>query len=141
MSLTADPVKLEPITATSTSHSLKNTVILGTNNMWVSREYAAGDRLEAEDDIMFRVDGGDHLILKLQVISHPSYSFGQMRAFLGVGEDNQVLHSTITQWVQSIDVKFTHITPLQFIKLSFKGANNQGGRFAIYEVKAFGYKV
>ena len=64
-----------------------------------------------------------------------------MRVFLGVGEDNYVLHSTITQWVQNIDVKFTEIAPVQFIKLSFKGVNNQYGYFGIYEVKAFGYKV
>ena len=142
--LNADPVKLLPISATSTVNSswtLENTVIPGTDSYWMSREYAAGDRTGAEDDITYRVDGGEHLILKLQVISDPSCQFGQMRVFLGVGEDNYVLHSTITQCMQNIEVKFTDITPVQFIKLSFKGVNNQYGCFLIYEMKAFGYKA
>ena len=139
--LNPDPVKLLPISATSTyssSHTLENTVIPG-GSCWLSRRYAAGDRPGAEDDITYRVDGGEHLILKLQVSG--GYPFGQMRVFLGVGEDNYVLHSTITQFVQNIEVKFTDITPVQFIKLSFKGVNNQSGYFVIHEVKAFGYKI
>ena len=56
-----------------------------------------------------------------------------------VSGNNYVLHSTITQWVKNIEVKFKKITPVQFIKLSFKGTNNQ--YLGIYEVKAFGYKA
>ena len=143
MSLNGNPFKLLPISVTSTynnSYPLENTVIPGTGSYWLSRQYAAGDRPGAEDDITYRVDGGEHLILKLHVISHPNCQFGQMRVFLGVGEDNYVLHSTITQWVEDIEIKSTEITPVQFIKLSFKRIT-QGNYFMICEVKAFEYKV
>ena len=84
MSLNPDPVKLLPISATSTannSRTLENTVIPGTNSRWISRVYAAGDRPGAEDDITYRVDGGEHLILKLQVISQSKSSIWSNEGF------------------------------------------------------------